>query len=494
ADLSGSAHNTGNTSNVCHWIVRTTSSPHFAKSVVLMSLSAEAQTTHVVPTLPTEIMDEIIDEACRILDVSSISSVALSSHVFRIHANKARFSSLVPHRNNGHGIQHTAKRIKGLADINRSGHTLSTLPGVFSFATSFSLQMIGYYNEVMPALNDGNLAYIFRNLFRPPLHKNSASSICSLSLHVYRWSRRDDDDYDDPRYGAMHWLSMNSVLLQEFKALLRESDITRLCLEVVRHIPRDFLQGTKIKHLYLRRVSIYPFGHNNDTTSDPKPVPLESLDIDDSVSATELGQIALPHPQIKITLPLTQDPLLPSLTKLHVTIMYISMFERLNELLNNTPHLQSLALTLYTNSKYFPFHQNYSPSINYNHLKHLNRISFVNGMTSSLSLVVDLIRYDISTVITELEIQLQLRRYDILGDVIGSLKSHNINILDSHLVHPAFDTIRLVVIGVEAEMTESGSSWKLPSFFEECRSYVKSQLPLLLEKKPDTQVYVRWKE
>ncbi|PPQ86000.1 hypothetical protein CVT25_001522 [Psilocybe cyanescens] len=453
-------------------------------SRVAMSLSAEAQDARMLSTLPAEIVDDIIEEACRTLNVSSVSSVALTSHIFRIHANKARFSSLIPHRNAGHDIPHTAKSIRGLADIIRSGQAITTMPGVCSFAASFTLRMIGYTDEITPTLNDGSLACIFRNLFRPPLH--TASSIYSLSLYVHRWSRHDDGGYDDPRYSAMNWLSMITEIPQEFKTLLRESDITRLSLEMVRDIPRDFLRGTKIKHLCLRRVSIYPFWENHDTAPDPKPVSLASLDIDDSVSPTELGQIALPHLHIKIPLQSAHGHSFPFLTMLHMVVVHISMFDRLDILLNYTPHLQSLALTLHINRYHYTRHEGIR-LINYNHLRHLNRLTFVNEMNSPVSLIVDLVRHDISTSITELEIQLPFRCYYLLEDVIRHLKDHNINILDSHLVHPAFDSIRRIVIGVELEMTESGSSCKTPRFLEECRSYVESQLPLLLEKKSDAE-------
>ncbi|PPQ86003.1 hypothetical protein CVT25_001525 [Psilocybe cyanescens] len=115
-------------------------------------------------------------------------------------------------------------------------------------------------------------------------------------------------------------------------------------------------------------------------------------------------------------------------------------------------------------------------------------------MTTPLSLIVDLLRHDISNGITELEIKLPLGTYNSLEDIERGLKDHNIKLLDSHLVHPAFDSIRRVIIGVEAEMTKSGSNCQPPRLIEKWRSYVESQLPLLLEKKPDTEVYVRWKE
>ncbi|PPQ95413.1 hypothetical protein CVT25_000857 [Psilocybe cyanescens] len=169
-----------------------------------MSLSAKSQDAHMLSALPAEVVDDIIEEACRTFNISSVASIALTSHVFRIHANKERFSSLIPCYNDGNCIPHPAKGIRGLANIIRGGQVITTMPGVCSFATSFSLEMIGYYKTVMSALNDGSLAYIFRNLFRPPLYTHPASSICSLSLYLHRFSCRDDDDYDNPSYAATH--------------------------------------------------------------------------------------------------------------------------------------------------------------------------------------------------------------------------------------------------------------------------------------------------
>ncbi|PPQ84209.1 hypothetical protein CVT25_002154 [Psilocybe cyanescens] len=82
-----------------------------------MSLSAEAQDARMLSTLPTEIVDDIIEEACRVLDVSSVASITLTSCVFGIHANKARFALLIPHYNEGDSIPHPAKGIRGLANI-----------------------------------------------------------------------------------------------------------------------------------------------------------------------------------------------------------------------------------------------------------------------------------------------------------------------------------------------------------------------------------------
>ncbi|PPQ84207.1 hypothetical protein CVT25_002152 [Psilocybe cyanescens] len=111
-------------------------------------------------------------------------------------------------------------------------------------------------------------------------------------------------------------------------------------------------------------------------------------------------------------------------------------------------------------------------------------------MKTPLSLMVDLLRHEISTGITELEIKFPLWTYNSLEDVERGLKDHNIKLLDSHLIHPAFDSIRRVIFGVEVEMAKSGSSFQPPSLIEKWRSYVESQLPLLLEKKPDTEVYL----
>ncbi|PPQ86981.1 hypothetical protein CVT25_009348 [Psilocybe cyanescens] len=150
-----------------------------------MSLSPDAEPTQVLPALPVELIDDIIDEASRTLDVSSVSSIALTSHSFRIRANKTRFSSLVPYRKEGYDIKHTSKRLQSLADIISSGRSIYAMPGVCEFATSFSLHMIGYYDLVMPALNNGNLVYIFNHLFRTSDATYTQSTTRSLSRFVY---------------------------------------------------------------------------------------------------------------------------------------------------------------------------------------------------------------------------------------------------------------------------------------------------------------------
>ncbi|PPQ71385.1 hypothetical protein CVT25_003230 [Psilocybe cyanescens] len=255
-----------------------------------MFLSPENQLTQALPVLPVELIDDIIDEASRTLDVSSVSAIALASHTFRIHANKERFSSLVPYRNDGHNIEHTSRGIRTLADIIECGHSVKpSMPGVCEFVTSFSLQMIGYYDKVMPALEDGCLAYIFNNLFRPSRFPPS-SAARSLSLYIYRWSRDNDDYYDDdednPRYNGLSWKSIHPKLLIALEDLLRLSELTQLDLAEMRNIPRNFLQGSNIKHLHLYRSTVSEFGsyYNFDNTAGGGPMLLESLDIDCFVS------------------------------------------------------------------------------------------------------------------------------------------------------------------------------------------------------------------
>lgn len=69
------------------------------------------------------------------------------------------------------------------------------------FATSFSMKVIGYGDEIFPFLEDGSLAYIVNNLFRPSevntigVVNIPSSQSRSLIIKVYLFDRRAAHDY-----------------------------------------------------------------------------------------------------------------------------------------------------------------------------------------------------------------------------------------------------------------------------------------------------------
>ncbi|PPQ81295.1 hypothetical protein CVT25_015074 [Psilocybe cyanescens] len=312
----------------------------------------------MLPALPVELVDDIIDEASRTLDISSVSSIALTSHSFRIRANKTRFSSLVPSRKEGYDIKHTSKRLQTLADIIGSGQSIYTMPGVCEFATSFSLHMIGYHDLVMPALNNGNLVYIFNHLFRPSDATYTQSTTRSLSLCIYRWSRASEDEYsndgdgdEDLRYVDLSWRSMNLDLATCIQNLIQLSELNRLSLKWMRHIPRDLLRGSNIKYLQLHGVSVAQPGsyHRNEDTAYGEPLLLESLSIDSFVSSTDIGLMTLPSYHDSAS----THNLFPCLTRLTVSVSHSNFFKELDKVLYNAPDLRSLAVSLFIDHVHF---------------------------------------------------------------------------------------------------------------------------------------------
>ncbi|PPQ94862.1 hypothetical protein CVT25_007234 [Psilocybe cyanescens] len=461
-----------------------------------MLLSPENQLTQALPVLPVEIINDIIEEASGTLDVSSVSAIALTSHTFRIHANKARFSSLVPYRNHGHNIEHTSRGIRTLADIIECGHSAKpSMPGVCEFVTSFSLQMIGYYDEVMPALEDGRLAYIFNNLFWPSCLPPS-SAARSLSLHIYRWSRNDDDyffdDEDSPRYNGLSWRSIHPKLLIALEDLLRRSEITQLDLTEMRNIPRNFLQGSNVKHLRLGRSTISEIGsyYNYDNTAGGGPMLLESLDIDCLVSYKGIGLIT----HLDSDIPESPRNILPHLVNLSVQVRHPGNLEIMNQVLDRAPALQSLIVDIWMDSRDYISKQD-SFSINYKHLAQLNSISFKIYEKKSSSAINLLLKYDAPPSLSNLSITIvHWARNPITYPATEHLESTDINVLDNHLARSSFYSVKHIDIVLVDISEENYKEYRTPSHLAPWCSYIKSQLPLSLEKNPGLDVCVRWKD
>lgn len=300
--------------------------------------------------LPLELLEEIINEASRTSDVSTISSIALTSHAFRILANKRRFQSLVLCEYKGHNMEHTAKRIKTLADLIVNGHSTKTMLGVCEFVTSFSLQMIGYYDEVTPVIEDGCLARIFDNLFRSTnLRTLSAHRAFSLSIYEYRWARTDAEYFDDnehfPRYNKLSWNSMGETLFTVLRDLIQLSQLNRLILQKMVHVPRNLLQGSNVKHFHLSKTKLSDnmLSYNGETsTSTLVSILLESLNIDSLVSDNDIGAIVYPYTNITDA----SDYLYPCLVHFTIYVPYVDMLVVMNKILGRSLALRCLVVEL----------------------------------------------------------------------------------------------------------------------------------------------------
>lgn len=311
-------------------------------------LSRQDDPTRIVPELPVEILEDIIDEASATSDISTVSSISLTSHAFRIIANKRRFQSLVLYRNVGHDIDHTARKIRTLAGLISDAYYIDTMPGVVDFATSLSLQMIGYYDEVTPAIEDGSLAYIFNNIFRSTTFP-TWSADCSLSLYIYRWARTDDEYYDDDPdfslYNEISWNSIDKTLLTALQNVIQASQLTRLELESMKHVPRNLLQGSNIKHLGLHGTELNSaITHFQDETSiSNQPILLESLHMDSDVSDKDIWSLTHPYTELAGTPDYNHHP---SLVHFSIYVSYSKVLIVMNQVLSCAPALQSLVVDL----------------------------------------------------------------------------------------------------------------------------------------------------
>lgn len=146
------------------------------------------------PWLPFELIEEIIIEASRAShpESSTLSSLALTSHAFRIIANKRRFQSLYPGPRlyQDYSQEHITTRIRSFSGLIGKGHSITTMPGVCEFATSFSLVYSPYIPSptghwslanvfkivfgttiVLPPIVEQCLAYIYSTIYSdPPLY------------------------------------------------------------------------------------------------------------------------------------------------------------------------------------------------------------------------------------------------------------------------------------------------------------------------------------
>lgn len=317
-----------------------------------ISCSKHISTAQTLPVLPIELVDDIVGEASLTLyaepDMSSLSSIALTSHACRIQANKARFTyikiTLRSLRNETYGIS----RMKDLAAVIKSGQPMTTMPGVCAFATSFALWMSGHPTVITNTLKDGYLTYILETLFQVestpvyrgnsgPLFRSGKRSLTlMINLHpIFRIS----------------WRTEIPELLKAFQNLITSSQLEQLVLGGPQELGQDLLLRSGIKHLKLRDTSIIriPVEGDEETvlSSSEGPSTLQSLDIDNSVSSDDLGITAFPNSHARTT-SLHMFPVLTRLStqswaKIHGLVW---MVNTTNDILRNAPHLLSLSVKI----------------------------------------------------------------------------------------------------------------------------------------------------
>lgn len=318
-----------------------------------MVYASEDSTTQDFPKLPTEIMDNIIWEASRTLDARSVSSIALTSHFFHFKANKIRFSALDPAGNASiPATTHTVTRVGKLANIIRDGMEISSLPGVCTFASSFTLRMLGFRTEIAPVLEDGSLTIIINNLFRQSHVGNAgcllAASIRSFSLHVNQKTVNGRTD----EYSGLDWDLLNNDFRKALQDLILYSQLNELHLNEMRSLPYDILLGSMVRALHLREVSLNLSNRLNRTSVQhesprARPIPLESLGLDETISSADLALLVHPNGDINGSTGLT----LNHLTSFTIHLTTASVMNDLNLILRNTPVLVFMSAVWISYSK-----------------------------------------------------------------------------------------------------------------------------------------------
>ncbi|KAF8909243.1 hypothetical protein CPB84DRAFT_1765637, partial [Gymnopilus junonius] len=186
----------------------------------------------MLPAIPIELTDHIIDELSRIPDKrersSALSSAALVCHAFRFRAHSHLFAEL--HFALGdlpiHRRSRRCSRLRQLIDADSN----SEYTGIASHVTSLSVIIYLAAERQTPivrGLGDGDLTAVMRKLFK------TDGLPCSLSLISRAISRREE------RHQIWNWL--NAAYLSAFYDLCRNSRVTTLKLSGFTSVPQNLL-------------------------------------------------------------------------------------------------------------------------------------------------------------------------------------------------------------------------------------------------------------
>ncbi|PPQ80970.1 hypothetical protein CVT25_014719 [Psilocybe cyanescens] len=211
-----------------------------------------------------------------------------------------------------------------------------------------------------------------------------------------------------------------------------------------------------------------------------------------AVSHKDIGLITYPDSDI----PESPRNILPHLVNVSMDIPYPDVLAVINQVLDRAPVLQLLVLDIWMDRREVYTSKQDSFAINYKHLTQLNSISFKIHSRTSISVINLLLKYDAPPSLNKLSITISHSAYNpIAKSVMEQLESIDINVLDNHLAHPSFYSVRDIDIVLVVDLSEEYySEYRTPSHLAQWCSYIKSQLPLSLEKNPGLDVCVTWKD
>ncbi|KJA15766.1 hypothetical protein HYPSUDRAFT_91732 [Hypholoma sublateritium FD-334 SS-4] len=203
------------------------------------------------PRLPTELIELIIDEVPDLPHASSysriltFSAIACVSHLFRQCANKHRFTSVAFQR------QPLVTRARLFLDLLQS-NIWTDHDGISYHIKNLSLGVAVRRGEgngltLHPALVDGTMSSIIREVFRENPTRRTVGNQLILSTHIHqRLSAINANELH-----GFDWTLLPSEFVGVVQNLCHGSNLTSLHLQWFTNIPNNWLSSSAIKRLRL---------------------------------------------------------------------------------------------------------------------------------------------------------------------------------------------------------------------------------------------------
>ncbi|KAH9479937.1 hypothetical protein JR316_0008534 [Psilocybe cubensis] len=409
----------------------------------------------IVPKLPSELIDDIVDRALTVLDDQSLSSMALTTQHFRVKVNQKRFSAVILDSIFGRNCSDLSNRLNCFAILVDGQRRLTPrMINVASFVNSFEFSMVPQEGENPPFI-DAAMTVLCNNLFRETPGYRPRTDEFTFKFEPWNHS------YSDKHY---HWETFRMAMRHAFVDLVRRSKLTSLQIAAICSMPVGALQGSKIKHLHLRQVSINP---SLDLSSPLlSPVILESLFLDGLVSYRTLCGLFCGRYD-------SASNLFTRLTNLKVTLRAIDDVDTANQILTNATSLDTLVFTRTVEEA------QEGRMVHYGHLQRLRRLCIFP--TSVNCFPMDRLLGD-EVPESLLEIQVLFSYYLTSAEVHDNMfPLIDFSYVDTHLSHRRYGSIRRFVITLH---TVLGTGFNLTgldlaTFGGICRDSVRDSLPRL---------------
>ncbi|KAH9479741.1 hypothetical protein JR316_0008336 [Psilocybe cubensis] len=460
---------------------------------------------HNTPSLPVEIIDSIIQDVLKQISGKGrthtspiLSAIASTSHRFRIHANRHRFSTLrCPSVLHNITLKQANKWMTSLTSVVRSHQALvklapsSTMMGsILDFTTDFGVWVIHTSDSESEASGAADSesetsesvqcasedwAFVLDNLFRAPSSLPSSST----ANQVYHFDFLINY-FGSP--GNVSWNTITPAVRESFLRLLRFSNINKLSLCGIDSIPTSLLRGSGIKHLALRQIStvqpdadIIGVDQCNDACLPPQ---VESLQNNDGEAGCKASG---PFP-----VPLAQ---LPCVLKLEAEMHGDQSVETLNDMLKQTPNLVSLRIQ----NHLLVYPGNEAPIVRYSHLTNLRSLVICCERANNMGYLPVPLRPCLQTPppsLSEVYIRFKMGP-KTLASPENYLDEFGVDPeLAVHLAHPCFRGVSRIVFDVELRRPVRCDPKDLDYHVRSWKLGIEEKMRALLEKRTGVDVVV----